>query len=203
MGADADLHADQTRLQVRKACFDPASDHFWTQHNGAALIEANDVKRVLANIDADDRLIPARAFAWVCSLSWAPPVPASIAGGARARPDHPISRSSYLRGPTSPVMWTFPWERSRQCSAGVQERSVPKDDAVKAPPLLRWCRQWLDQFLVRWVDRAVDLARPVDRWHRNLRSRALCLSRLRAGRHPSFRAAPRHARGGRRRIHSR
>jgi hypothetical protein len=65
MGADAGLHADQTGLQVRKACFNPATRPFLMQHNGAALIEANDVERVLANIDADEG-IPALCFCMGC-----------------------------------------------------------------------------------------------------------------------------------------
>ena len=64
----------------------------WPQHDRAALIKANNVERVLADIDADDgnRAVEISEFA-ACSLSLVPPPPASIAGGAGARPDHSIN----------------------------------------------------------------------------------------------------------------
>jgi hypothetical protein len=48
----ADIHADQTGWQGGKACF-LATRPLLTQHDGAALVEANDVERVLPDIDAD------------------------------------------------------------------------------------------------------------------------------------------------------
>ena len=61
------------------------------QHNGAAIIEADDVERVLTDINADygNRSRRCRRHA---------PRPGApgqlIAGGAGARPDHPISGHS-------------------------------------------------------------------------------------------------------------
>ena len=61
------------------------------QHDGAARIVAHGVERVLADIDADHQ----RSRYWVSETWRAPclwrPLPASLAGGAGARPDHPIS----------------------------------------------------------------------------------------------------------------
>ena len=55
MRADAGLHADQARRHVGKACFHLATRPLLTQHNCTALIEADDMERVLADIDADSR----------------------------------------------------------------------------------------------------------------------------------------------------
>jgi hypothetical protein len=51
--ANACFHLDQARRQVGKPRLHLAARPLLPQHNGAALILANDVKRVLANIDAD------------------------------------------------------------------------------------------------------------------------------------------------------
>src|SRR6202022_1200115 len=61
------------------------------QHDGAARIVAHDVERVLADIDADhgDRGIGCLRHGVL--LVFGAPLPASLAGGAGARPDHPIS----------------------------------------------------------------------------------------------------------------
>src|SRR6266478_6245615 len=61
------------------------------QHDGAARIVAHDVERVLADIDADhgDRDIGCLRHGVL--LVFGAPCPASLAGGAGARPDHPIS----------------------------------------------------------------------------------------------------------------
>jgi hypothetical protein len=53
MSTDAGLHADQARWHVGKPCFHLATRPLLTQHNCTALIEANNVKPVLADIDAD------------------------------------------------------------------------------------------------------------------------------------------------------
>ena len=53
MCTNAGLHADQARRHVGKPCLHLATRPLLTQHNRAALIEANDVERVLTDIDAD------------------------------------------------------------------------------------------------------------------------------------------------------
>jgi hypothetical protein len=53
MRADACHHADQTRLQVGKPRFDLTAQLFLPQHDCTALVLADDVERVLADIDAD------------------------------------------------------------------------------------------------------------------------------------------------------
>ena len=53
MRADAGLHADQARRHVGKACLNLPTRPFLTQNNCNPLIMANDVERVLADIDAD------------------------------------------------------------------------------------------------------------------------------------------------------
>ena len=52
--ANAGLHADQARRQVGKSGLHLATRPLLAQHNGTTLIVANDVERVLADIDADD-----------------------------------------------------------------------------------------------------------------------------------------------------
>ena len=52
--ANAGLHADQARWQVGKSGLHLATRPLLAQHNGTTLIVANDVERVLADIDADD-----------------------------------------------------------------------------------------------------------------------------------------------------
>ena len=51
MRTHACFHADQTRWHVGKACFNLATRPLLTQHDRTAAIEADDVERVLANID--------------------------------------------------------------------------------------------------------------------------------------------------------
>jgi hypothetical protein len=58
MRANTSLHPDQAWRHVRQPCLDLAARPLLPQHDRAALIEAHDVKRVLADIDAhrgDDR----------------------------------------------------------------------------------------------------------------------------------------------------
>jgi hypothetical protein len=52
MGANTGLHPDQTRRQVREPCFDLAARPPLPQHDGAAPVEADDMERVLADVDA-------------------------------------------------------------------------------------------------------------------------------------------------------
>src|SRR5262249_28871316 len=53
MCADASLHANQARLQVGEPGFHLATGALLPQHQGSAAILANEVERVLADIDAD------------------------------------------------------------------------------------------------------------------------------------------------------
>jgi hypothetical protein len=53
---------------------------FLPQHNGSALIEANDVERVLANIDADDGDTGAVLLSGCAPCRGAPCQPRSLAG---------------------------------------------------------------------------------------------------------------------------
>src|SRR5260370_42698619 len=53
MRADEGLHTDQARRQVGEPRFRLAARPLLPQHDGTALTLANDVERVLADIDAD------------------------------------------------------------------------------------------------------------------------------------------------------
>src|ERR1700758_56720 len=53
MRTDAGLHADQARRHIGEPCFNLATRPLLTQHDCTAAIEADDVERVLANIDTD------------------------------------------------------------------------------------------------------------------------------------------------------
>jgi hypothetical protein len=53
MRADAGLHADPTRRQIGESGFHLATRPLLPRHDGTALILANDVERVLADIDTD------------------------------------------------------------------------------------------------------------------------------------------------------
>ena len=67
-------------------------DHFLPQHDGTALIVAHDVERILADIDADhgDRCVEFLRHGVLLVLG----APGQlIAGGAGARPGHPILMS--------------------------------------------------------------------------------------------------------------
>jgi len=52
MGSDAGLHADQARRHVRQPGSDLAARPSLAHDDRATLIQANDVKRILADIDA-------------------------------------------------------------------------------------------------------------------------------------------------------
>jgi hypothetical protein len=51
--ADAGLHPDPTRRQIGEPGLHLATRPLLPEHDGTALILANDVERVLADIDAD------------------------------------------------------------------------------------------------------------------------------------------------------
>ena len=51
--ANAGLHPDQARQEVGKSGFNLTTRPLLSQHDSAALILANDVERVLADIDTD------------------------------------------------------------------------------------------------------------------------------------------------------
>ena len=53
MRADTGLHADQARRHIGEPCFHLATRPLLPQHNRAAGIKANNVERVLADIDAN------------------------------------------------------------------------------------------------------------------------------------------------------
>jgi hypothetical protein len=53
MRPDTGFHTDQARRQICQASFHLATRPPLPQHDGAAPILANDVERVLADIDAD------------------------------------------------------------------------------------------------------------------------------------------------------
>ena len=53
MHTDAGLHADQARGHIGKACFDLTTRPLLPQHDHAAMIQTDDVERVLTDIDAD------------------------------------------------------------------------------------------------------------------------------------------------------
>ena len=72
MRADAGLHADQARRQVGKSGLHLAARPLLAQHDGATLIVADDVERVLADIDADHGDGSLGVWDMACSLSLAP-----------------------------------------------------------------------------------------------------------------------------------
>jgi len=51
MSPDAGLHPDQTARHVGEALFDLAARPPLSQHNGAAPIQPNNVKRILSDVD--------------------------------------------------------------------------------------------------------------------------------------------------------
>jgi hypothetical protein len=88
MCADAGFHVDQAGRYVGEPRFHLATRPLLPQHDGAGRIVAHDVKPVLADIDANHgRWV---FWIWRAPCLWRP-LPVSIAGGARARRDHPIS----------------------------------------------------------------------------------------------------------------
>src|SRR5215831_19538268 len=53
MGADAGLHADEAGREVGKPGFELAAGELLAQNDGAALVEADEVEGVLADVDAE------------------------------------------------------------------------------------------------------------------------------------------------------
>jgi hypothetical protein len=68
MRTDTGPHANQVRQQIGESCFDLISRPLLTQHDGAVPIQADDVERVLADINADAATVP-RIWDIACSLS--------------------------------------------------------------------------------------------------------------------------------------
>src|SRR6516225_11587788 len=54
MGADTSFHADQAGREVGKPGIELAAGEFLAQNDGAALVEADEVKGVLADVDAEN-----------------------------------------------------------------------------------------------------------------------------------------------------
>src|SRR5215813_8687283 len=54
MGADAGLHADEAGREVGKPGFELAAGELLAQNDGAALVEADEVEGILADVDAED-----------------------------------------------------------------------------------------------------------------------------------------------------
>jgi len=91
MGPDAGLHPDQTGRHIGQARFNLTTRPSLLQRNRPAPIQANDVKRILPISMPTTATALFTVSAMACSFFG---VPASlIAGGAGARPDHPISGS--------------------------------------------------------------------------------------------------------------
>jgi hypothetical protein len=91
MCANAGFHPDQARWHIGKAGLDLATRPFLTQHNRATLIVADNMERVLADIDADHDDCALQLLGHGVLLVFGAPSQHPIAGGAGARPDHPIS----------------------------------------------------------------------------------------------------------------
>src|SRR5216684_5535346 len=66
-------------------------DSFLPQHDRSALIETHNVERVLADIDANHRDRSIEFLRHGVLLALVAPMPALLAGGAGARPDHSIT----------------------------------------------------------------------------------------------------------------
>src|SRR5215470_12576156 len=92
MGTDAGFHPDQARWYVGKPRLQLPARPLLPQHDRAVLILANDVERVLTDVDANhasDCTVVLAGHGVL--LVFAAPCPASLAGRAGARPDHSIS----------------------------------------------------------------------------------------------------------------
>src|SRR5215467_11706209 len=95
MGTDAGFHPDQARWHVGKPRLQLPARPLLPQHDRAVLILANDVERVLTDVDANhasDCTVVLAGHGVL--LVFAAPCPASLAGRAGARPDHSISSRS-------------------------------------------------------------------------------------------------------------
>ena len=92
MRPDACLHADEATRHVGEPDVDLVARQLLAQNDSAHFVEADEVERVLADVDAD---CPTR-FGWWSWAAWeAPgvgsPVPPLRLGGAGARRVHPIN----------------------------------------------------------------------------------------------------------------
>src|SRR5262249_30793344 len=94
MCADAGLHADQARRQVGEPGFHLATRPLLPQHQGSTAILADQMERVLADIDADDGDFATAFLGHGVLLCPRCPSPAWPTGRAGARPDHRISGSA-------------------------------------------------------------------------------------------------------------
>src|SRR5467141_4807007 len=90
MCAHAGFHADQTRRYMGEPRLHLATRPLLPQHDGAARIVAHDVERVCRYRCRSRRLRYWLSETWRAPCLWRP-LPASLAGGAGARPDHPIN----------------------------------------------------------------------------------------------------------------
>src|SRR5229473_5065322 len=97
MGADAGFHADQARRNVRESCLHLATRPLLPQRNCAPVIEAHDVERVLADIDANHGNRSVEFLRHGVLLALVAPMPALLPGGAGARPDHSITGHGCIR----------------------------------------------------------------------------------------------------------
>ena len=93
MRPDARLHADEATRHVGEPSVDLVARQLLAQNDRAHFVEADEVERVLADVDADCRQ---RLQGWWSCVAWdAPgvgsPVPALRLGGAGARRVHPIN----------------------------------------------------------------------------------------------------------------
>ena len=79
MCTETGFHADQARRHIGQPCLDLTSRPFLTQHQGAVPIQADDVERVLADIDADDG-DRAESLGHDVLLIWLPLASLSLAG---------------------------------------------------------------------------------------------------------------------------
>ena len=106
MRADAGFHPDQARRHVGKARIYLATRPLLPQYNGTTLIVADDVERVLPDIDADHGDCALELLGHGVLLVFDAPSQHPIAGGAGARPDHPI-----LMSPVKYTVHGFPSPR--------------------------------------------------------------------------------------------
>ena len=86
MRTDTGLHADQAGRHVGKPRLDLTARPLLAQHDRAALVEADDVERVLADVDADHGdLRCLLSWAWACSSDAAPCQRRSLTGQEHGR----------------------------------------------------------------------------------------------------------------------
>src|SRR6516164_6248671 len=106
MCADAGLHADQARRQVGEPGFHLATRPLLPQHQGSTAILADQMERVLADIDADDGDFATEFLGHGVLLCLRCPSPVWPTGRAGARPDHPISGSGACIAAVYWITWS-------------------------------------------------------------------------------------------------